>query len=69
MVMVPTLIASAVGAGWASSRVDHLGTVQNDPSERSAVSWEGGVQLHQDPGSDDSASQRLSPGDRGESLV
>ena len=69
MTMVPTLIASSVGAGWTPSRTGLSDPAQNDPSKSSAALWEGKIQLHPDTAHDDPAYQRWGPKNHGESSV
>lgn len=58
MAMLPTIVASTVGAGWTpnpnqnGSLSDPAGT---DPSRSSAALWEGKLQLHPDTAKDDPA--------------
>ncbi len=58
MTMVPSLVASSIGAGWAP----HPGSLSDpgntDPSQSSAALWEGKVQLHPDTAKDDPAYKR-----------
>lgn len=61
MTMVPTLVASSVGAGWTPSRVGLSDPAQNDPSRSSAALWEGKIQIHPDTRPDDPAYQRWGP--------
>ncbi|EIW84082.1 calcium-translocating P-type ATPase [Coniophora puteana RWD-64-598 SS2] len=54
MTMVPTLIASSIGAGWAPHTTGSLSDpARFDPSLSSAALWEGKVQIHPDTKSDD----------------
>ena len=69
MTMVPTLIASSVGAGWTPSRAGLSDPAQNDPSKSSAALWEGKIQLHPDTKHDDPAYRRWGPKQRTESPV
>ncbi|KAF9234120.1 hypothetical protein BU15DRAFT_65976 [Melanogaster broomeanus] len=49
MTMVPTLIASSIGAGWApQSHGSHSDPACYDPSKSSAALWEGKFQVHPD---------------------
>ncbi|KAG1722207.1 cation transporting ATPase [Suillus lakei] len=49
MTMVPTLIASSIGAGWApQSRGTLSDPARYDPSKSSAALWEGRLQIHPD---------------------
>jgi len=68
MTMVPTLIASSVGAGWTQG-AGLSDPAQNDPSKSSAALWEGKIQLHPDTRPDDPAYQRWGPRQPGESPV
>ncbi|KAL1949633.1 hypothetical protein VTO73DRAFT_8514 [Trametes versicolor] len=62
MTMVPTLIASSIGAGWAPSSPSGLSNpAQFDPSKSSAALWEGKVQIHPDTKPDDPVMQRWGP--------
>lgn len=69
MTMVPSLVASSVGAGWTPSRLGLSDPAQNDPSRSSAALWEGKIQLHPDTKHDDPAYQRWGPKQREESPV
>ena len=54
MAMVPTLVASSVGAGWAPQTGPGLSDPGNfDPSKSSAALWEGRIQIHPDTKPDD----------------
>ncbi|KAG1872060.1 Ca-transporting ATPase [Suillus tomentosus] len=54
MTMVPTLIASSIGAGWApQSRGTLSDPARYDPSKSSAALWEGRLQIHPDTKPDD----------------
>ncbi|KAG2361782.1 hypothetical protein BDR07DRAFT_1485475 [Suillus spraguei] len=54
MTMVPTLIASSIGAGWApQSRGTLSDPARFDPSKSSAALWEGRLQIHPDTRPDD----------------
>ncbi|KAG1781576.1 Ca-transporting ATPase [Suillus placidus] len=54
MTMVPTLIASSIGAGWApQSRGTLSDPARYDPSKSSAALWEGRLQIHPDTEPDD----------------
>ncbi|KAI0671871.1 calcium-translocating P-type ATPase [Trametes maxima] len=62
MTMVPTLIASSIGAGWAPSSPSGLSNpAQFDPSKSSAALWEGKIQIHPDTKADDPIMQRWGP--------
>lgn len=57
MTMVPTIVASSIGAGWAPQ---HNGgslsdPASTDPSRSSAALWEGKLQLHPGTPKDDIA--------------
>ncbi|KAH9902643.1 calcium-translocating P-type ATPase [Cubamyces lactineus] len=59
MTMVPTLIASSIGAGWAPQSPSGLSNpAQFDPSKSSAALWEGKIQIHPDTKPDDPIMQR-----------
>ncbi|EGN98945.1 hypothetical protein SERLA73DRAFT_90032 [Serpula lacrymans var. lacrymans S7.3] len=54
MTMVPTLIASSIGAGWAPQMNGSLSDpARYDPSKSSAALWEGKFQIHPDTKPDD----------------
>lgn len=54
MTMVPSLIASSIGAGWSPmSPSDLSNPAKFDPSKSSAALWEGKVQIHPDTKPDD----------------
>ncbi|KAK7690441.1 hypothetical protein QCA50_005539 [Cerrena zonata] len=54
MTMVPSLIASSIGAGWAPQSPNGLSDPAHfDPSKSSAALWEGKVQIHPDTKPDD----------------
>ncbi|KAI6165548.1 Ca-transporting ATPase [Pisolithus thermaeus] len=54
MTMVPTLIASSIGAGWAPQARGSLSDpARYDPSRSSAALWEGKFQIHPDTKADD----------------
>ncbi|KAH8100992.1 calcium-translocating P-type ATPase [Cristinia sonorae] len=56
LTMVPTLVASSIGAGWAPQSPGALSDPSNhDPSKSSAALWEGKIQIHPDTKSDDPA--------------
>lgn len=56
MTMVPTIVASSVGAGWAPNQHGLLSDpAGSDPSRSSAALWEGRVQLHPHTDKDDPA--------------
>lgn len=59
MTMVPTLIASSIGAGWAPQARGSLSDpARYDPSRSSAALWEGKFQIHPDTKSDDPIFQK-----------
>ncbi|KAI0833641.1 calcium-translocating P-type ATPase [Trametes gibbosa] len=59
MTMVPTLIASSIGAGWAPQSPSGLSNpAQFDPSKSSAALWEGKIQIHPDTKPDDPVMHR-----------
>lgn len=56
MTMVPTIVASSIGAGWAPNQDGSLSDPAGaDPSRSSAALWEGKLQLHPDTEKDDPA--------------
>jgi len=59
MTMVPTLVASSIGAGWAPQPQLQPGSLSDpahtDPSRSSAALWEGKIQIHPDTKPDDPA--------------
>jgi P-type Ca2+ transporter type 2C len=55
MAMVPSLVASSVGAGWAPKTEGLSDPAQADPSRSSAALWEGKLQFHPDTKPDDPA--------------
>jgi len=55
MTMVPTLVASSIGAGWAPQPGSLSDPAHADPSKSSAALWEGKVQIHPDTKPDDPA--------------
>jgi len=57
MTMVPSLVASSIGAGWAP-RASLSDPAQADPSKSSTALWEGKFQLHPDTKPDDPAYKR-----------
>ncbi|KIK99153.1 hypothetical protein PAXRUDRAFT_132713 [Paxillus rubicundulus Ve08.2h10] len=66
MTMVPTLIASSIGAGWAPQSHGSLSDpARYDPSKSSAALWEGRFQIHPDTKPDDPILQKW--GGRGRS--
>ncbi|KAF9223507.1 Ca-transporting ATPase [Gyrodon lividus] len=59
MTMVPTLIASSIGAGWAPQSHGSLSDpARFDPSKSSAALWDGKFQIHPDTKSDDPILQK-----------
>ncbi|KAF8837766.1 Ca-transporting ATPase [Paxillus ammoniavirescens] len=59
MTMVPTLIASSIGAGWAPQSHGSLSDpARYDPSKSSAALWEGKFQIHPDTKPDDPILQK-----------
>ncbi|KAG9315051.1 Ca-transporting ATPase [Chiua virens] len=59
MTMVPSLIASSIGAGWAPHTHGTLSDpARYDPSRSSAALWEGKIQIHPDTKVDDPVFQR-----------
>ncbi|EJF64840.1 calcium-translocating P-type ATPase [Dichomitus squalens LYAD-421 SS1] len=59
MTMVPTLIASSIGAGWAPQSPTGLSNPASfDPSKSSAALWEGKIQIHPETKPDDPVMQR-----------
>ncbi|RPD74953.1 calcium-translocating P-type ATPase [Lentinus tigrinus ALCF2SS1-7] len=59
MTMVPTLIASSIGARWAPQSPSGLSHPASfDPSKSSAALWEGKIQIHPDTKPDDPVMQR-----------
>lgn len=59
--MVPTLIASSVGAGWSP----HPGSLSDpsnvDPSRSSSALMEGKIQIHPDTSPDDDIYKKWGP--------
>ncbi|KAH8105591.1 calcium-translocating P-type ATPase [Phellopilus nigrolimitatus] len=56
MTMLPTIVATTVGAGWAPQRGGSLSDpASSDPSRSSAALWEGKLQLHPETTEDDPA--------------
>ncbi|OCH93080.1 calcium ATPase, partial [Obba rivulosa] len=59
MTMVPTLVATSIGAGWAPQSPNGLSDpARFDPSKSSAALWEGKIQVHPDTTPDDPVLQR-----------
>lgn len=59
MTMVPTLVATSIGAGWAPQSPGGLSDpARFDPSKSSAALWEGKIQIHPDTKPDDPAMKR-----------
>ncbi|GJE94582.1 cation-translocating P-type ATPase [Phanerochaete sordida] len=56
MTMVPTLVASSIGAGWHPASPHGLSDpAQYDPSKSSAALWDSKIQIHPDTKPDDPA--------------
>lgn len=55
LAMVPSLVASSVGAGWTPKTEGLSDPAQADPSKSSAALWEGKLQIHPDTKADDPA--------------
>ena len=56
MTMVPSLVASSIGAGWAPQSPSGLSDPAHfDPSKSSAALWENKIQIHPDTTPDDPA--------------
>jgi len=53
LTMVPTLVASSVGAGWMPQSGSLSDPAHNDPSRSTAALWEGKIQIHPDTPADD----------------
>ncbi|KAJ1307270.1 hypothetical protein OPQ81_001382 [Rhizoctonia solani] len=53
MTMVPTLVVSSVGAGWAPKPGKLEDPAGSDPSKSSAALWRGQIQIHPDTKPDD----------------
>jgi len=64
MTMVPTLIASSVGAGRTQG-ASLSDPAYNDPPQLSAALWEGKIQLHPCAGTEDPDYQRRGQATRG----
>lgn len=58
MTMVPTLVATTVGAGWAPQKGSLSDPAHSDPSKSTAALWEDKIQVHPDTKPDDYAYQR-----------
>jgi len=62
MAMVPSLVASSIGAGWAPQ--PQSGSLSDpahfDPSKSSAALWEGKIQIHPETKPDDPVYQHWS---------
>ncbi|KDQ57233.1 hypothetical protein JAAARDRAFT_35849 [Jaapia argillacea MUCL 33604] len=60
MTMVPTLVASSVGAGWTpqNQHGSLSDPTHNDPSRSTAALWEGKIQVHPETQHDDPLYQR-----------
>jgi Ca2+-transporting ATPase len=61
MAMVPTLVASSIGAGWMPQPGNFADPASQDPSKSSAALWEGKIQIHPDTKPDDLAYKRWGP--------
>ena len=62
MTMVPTLVATSIGAGWAPQSPTGLSNPASfDPSKSSAALWEGKIQIHPDTKPDDPVMNRWGP--------
>jgi len=61
MTMVPMLVASSIGAGWAPQSGSLSDPAHSDPSKSSAALWEGKIQLHPDTKPDDPAYTQWGP--------
>ncbi|EJD49544.1 calcium-translocating P-type ATPase [Auricularia subglabra TFB-10046 SS5] len=55
LAMVPTIIATSVGAGWSPRPGSLSDPASSDPSRSSAALWEGKVQFHPDTPNTDAA--------------
>jgi len=64
MLMVPSLVATSVGAGWAPKSEGLSDPAQADPSKSSAALWEGKLQIHPDTKHDDPAFLRWGAGSK-----
>ncbi|CAE6514845.1 unnamed protein product [Rhizoctonia solani] len=53
LTMVPTLVVSSVGAGWAPKPGKLEDPAGSDPSKSSSALWRGQIQIHPDTKSDD----------------
>ncbi|TFK49949.1 calcium-translocating P-type ATPase [Heliocybe sulcata] len=53
LTMVPTLVASSIGAGWQPQGGSLSDPAHNDPSRSTAALWEGKFQIHPDTPADD----------------
>jgi Ca2+-transporting ATPase len=60
MAMVPTLVASTVGAGWqpAPQSGSLHDPAQRDPSKSTAALWQQKIEVHPDTKQDDFAYQK-----------
>ncbi|KAF8591205.1 calcium-translocating P-type ATPase [Ramaria rubella] len=58
LTMVPTLVASSVGAGWSPHPGSLSDPSNTDPSRSSAALWEGKLQIHPDTRTDDPVFQK-----------
>ncbi|KAJ3525925.1 hypothetical protein NM688_g8328 [Phlebia brevispora] len=62
MTMVPTLVASSIGAGWAPQSPSGLSDPAHfDPSKSSAALWEGKIQIHPDTDHNDPVYKKWGP--------
>jgi len=61
MTMVPMLVASSIGAGWAPQSGSLSDPAHSDPSKSSAALWEGKIQIHPDTKPDDPAYKHWGP--------
>jgi P-type Ca2+ transporter type 2C len=60
MTMVPSLVASSIGAGWAPQSPSGLSDPAFfDPSKSSAALWENNIQIHPDTKPDDPVYQKF----------
>jgi len=53
MTMVPTLVVTSIGAGWAPAAGSLSDPTHNDPSRSSSALWEGKMQIHPETSKDD----------------
>jgi Ca2+-transporting ATPase len=59
LAMVPSLVASSVGAGWRPQQGSLADPAAADPSRSTAALWSGAVQVHPDTPPDDPLVQRF----------